>query len=61
MWLRRKSRHSICPICYSPLVRSNGRQICNSCKIEIRGSSVKPVADRDTDDGRPRKRNEGRI
>ena|GEM_PF-3244061 len=45
MRLRRKPKQANCPICNGPLTHSNGKRICESCRIEIKGSSVKPLSD----------------
>jgi len=45
MWLRRKKRRTVCPICNGALTHVNGKNICKLCRIEIRGSSLKPLHD----------------
>ncbi len=46
MRLGRKPRQVNCPICGGPLIRANGKSLCELCRIEIKGSSVKPLSDR---------------
>lgn len=46
MRLGRKPRQVKCPICGGPLTRRNGRNLCELCWIEIKGSSVKPLSDK---------------
>ena len=50
MRLRRKPRRTVCPICGNALRRKNGKDICESCRIEIKGSSLKPLGDDFSDD-----------
>ena len=45
MRLRRKPKQTNCPICNGLLTRNNGKCICESCRVEIKGSSVKPLID----------------
>jgi len=45
MRLRRKPKQANCPICSGLLTRSDGKYVCESCRIEIKGSSLKPLSD----------------
>jgi len=43
MKFRRKPKRTLCPICGNSLTDRDGRKVCETCWIELIGSSVKPL------------------